>query len=205
MTSEPHPEEPLIERWRAGDQEAARLLVDCWMDRLLAVVRRHLSRRLAARFDPEDVVQSAFRTFFRRVRAGQFRLEHREDVLRLLIRITILKTLKKVRHHLAEKRSPKREAGPDEEQRRLQEVLSREPSPETASLFLDQLEHFLRRLRPVERHILRWRMEGYRVEEIARKLGTYDRRVSRFLEHIRALAEREALFSPDEPRAADSS
>ena len=39
---------------------------------MLQLARRHISQRLASRVDPEDIVQSVFRTFFCRLKEGQF-------------------------------------------------------------------------------------------------------------------------------------
>ena len=94
----------LVDRWRAGDQQAARQLFDRYAARLMALARRQIGRRIAGRVDPEDVVQSVFRTFFERVKAGQFRIEEQDDLGKLLVRITVHKTLRKVQFHQAAKR-----------------------------------------------------------------------------------------------------
>jgi hypothetical protein len=73
-------------------------------------------------------------------------------------------------------------------ERGLAECLDLEPSPEAAVAFLDELEHFFRRLNAEDRQILELRLHGYTNEEIAERLGTYDRRVRRAMEHVRALA-----------------
>src|SRR5262245_5479571 len=64
-----------IRRWGAGDTRAAEQLFDRYARRLTHVAEQHLSRKLAAREGGEDVVQSVFRTFFRRSARGQFRLD----------------------------------------------------------------------------------------------------------------------------------
>lgn len=184
----------LIKLWQAGDQNAARQLFDRYVERLLALARRRISQRLASRVDPEDVVQSVFRTFFGRVKAGQFHLEDPEDVCKLLARITIHKTLRQVAFHKAAKRNASMETGHSEEsQERLLEILDREPTPEEANTFLDQMEHFLDQLRPQDRQILEMRMQGYNNVEIAEKLGISDRKIRRLMERVRGLAEQEGL------------
>ena len=193
------PESPedrqLVERWRAGDQEAARQLFDRYVSRLLSLARKRISQRLSARVDPDDIVQSVFRTFFGRAKAGQFQIEKEEDLPRLLVRITVHKTLRQVEFHQAGKRDIGAESVPDPSGDRLTELLAREPTPEDAVLFLDQLEHFLAQLRPQDRQILDLRMQGFSTEEIAQRLGTYDRKVRRVLERIRGQAEQEG-WSP---------
>ena len=56
-------------------------------------------------------------------------------------------------------------------------------------LVLDQFEHFLRQFPAQDRQILELKLQGYSTEEIAEKLGTYDRKVRRVLERVRDSAE----------------
>ena len=100
----------LVSRWRAGDQDAAKELFDRYASRLVALARKQISQRLASRVDPEDVVQSVFRSFFGRVKAGKFHIEEQDDLGKLLVRITVHKTLRKVEFHQAAKRDPRMEA-----------------------------------------------------------------------------------------------
>ncbi|MCI0456990.1 MAG: sigma-70 family RNA polymerase sigma factor [Gemmataceae bacterium] len=191
---EPSDDRSLVEQWRAGDQKAAQKLFDNYVDRLVPLARRRISQRLASRVDPEDVVQSVFRTFFGGVKQGRFHIKDQDDLYKLLMRITVHKTLRHIAFHKAAKRDPSQEAGQGEEaQDRLIQLLDREPTPEDAVTFLDQLEHFLSRLRPQERQILEMRLQGYSNEDIAEKLGIYDRKIRRVFERVRGLAEREGL------------
>jgi len=192
--AEPPLDRVLMDLWRGGDEAAARKLFDTYVERLVALARRRISQRLAARVDPEDVVQSVFRTFFHRVKEGQFSINDEDDLCKLLMRITVHKTLRQVAFHKAAKRNLGLEVdqGPDP-QERLQELLGREPTSEDAVAFLDQLEHFLNRLRPQDRQILEMRLQGYSNEEIADKLGIYDRKIRRVIERIRGLAEQEGF------------
>ena len=59
----------------AGDDRAARAVFDRYSNRLIRLAGKHLNQRLAGRVDPEDVVQSVFRTFFRRGLDGEFQLD----------------------------------------------------------------------------------------------------------------------------------
>lgn len=187
-------EQALIDLWRQGDEEAARKIVESYIDRLLLLARRHISQRLASRVDPEDVVQSVFRTFFARVKEGRFVFAEQDDLCKLLVRITLHKTLRQVAFHKAAKRDPGQETEQGEHHReQLLAILDREPSPEATVAFIDQLEKFLGNLRPQERQILELRLQGYSNEEIAQKLGLYDRKIRRIIEHVRATAEKEGL------------
>ncbi len=192
----PGPSDPqtLLSLLRAGDEKAAQQVFDAYVDSLLHLARRRLSRRLARRVDPEDIVQSVFRTFFRRVKAGKLLLEEQNDLGRLLTRITVRKALRQVARHTAAKRDCTAEGDP-RAPLDLMELPAGEPSPEVVVAFLDQLEHFLEALRPQDRQILTMRLEGYGTLEIARELGTSDRHVRRVLERIRAVIEQEHLMT----------
>src|SRR4051794_25432309 len=61
----------LLERFRAGDDLAAAEIFDRYFQRLTALARIRLSARIARRTDPEDVVLSAFRSFFVDARGGR--------------------------------------------------------------------------------------------------------------------------------------
>jgi RNA polymerase sigma-70 factor (ECF subfamily) len=189
------PDQILASYCRAGDEEAARQLFDKYMERLVALARRRISQRMASRVDPEDIVQSVFRTFFGRLRAGQFQIEDQDDLCKLLMRITVHKTLRQVAFHRAAKRNPALEKGQqDAVDDRLLEVLDSEPTPEATVTFVDQLEHFLARLRPEERQVLEMRLQGHSNEEIAAKLNIkHDRTIRRIVERIRGMAELEEI------------
>jgi RNA polymerase sigma-70 factor (ECF subfamily) len=181
-----------LELWRAGDESAARHLFNRHVDRLVALAGRHISERLAGRVDPEDVVQSVFRTFFHRAREGQFHVEGPDDLCKLLARITVHKTLRQIAFHRRAKRNQAQEASQGTEvEAILRELSDREPPPEEVAAFLDQLSHFLEHLGGQDREILSLRMDGYSTGEIAGKLGVSDRKIRRLLERIRGLAEKE--------------
>jgi RNA polymerase sigma-70 factor (ECF subfamily) len=195
--SEPRGDQSLLERWRAGDEGAARQLFDRYVDQLMRIAQRHISERLGRRVSPEDIVQSVFRTFFVRAREGQFEASDPDGMCKLLARITVRKVLRQANHHRAAKRDVAKEAspvdndGPDP----ATELFDRGPTPDEVHAFVDQLEHFLSRLGPQEREVLELRMQGCSPEEIAKRLGTYDRKIYRILERIRGLAGQEELGS----------
>jgi RNA polymerase sigma-70 factor, ECF subfamily len=189
------PDQLLAQFCRAGNEQAARQLFDTYMERLVALARRRISQRLASRVDPEDIVQSVFRTFFVRLKAGEFEIADQDDLCKLLMRITVHKTLRQIAFHQAAKRNPRNEKGQqDADDDRLREVLDREPTPEATVAFVDQLEHFLARLRPDERQVLEMRLQGHSNEDIAQKLNIkHDRTIRRIIERIRGQAIQEEL------------
>jgi RNA polymerase sigma-70 factor (ECF subfamily) len=189
----------LLNRWRAGDEDAARQLFAFYVDRLLSLARQRIGQRLASRVDPEDVIQSVFHSFFKGVKAGQYQIDDSDDVCKLLARITVHKTFRQIAFHQAAKRNFNMETGQgDEAQQQLLSLLDRGPSPEAANQFVDQLEHFLQQLRPEDRKILELRMQGYKDVEIAEKLNISDRKIRRLMERVRSQAEQGGLAAPAE-------
>src|SRR5262249_25150611 len=83
-----------VEALKGGDLAAAQPLWERYHRQLIALARRKLEsspRRLA---DEEDVVQSAFHSFFRGVARGRFpRLDDRDNLWRLLVVITARKAV----------------------------------------------------------------------------------------------------------------
>ena len=195
----PSEEQALIDLLRQGDEGAARAIVDRYSGQMLLLARRRISQRLASRIDAEDIVQSVFRTFFVRLKEGQFSFADQDDLCKLLMRITLHKTLRQVAYHKAAKRDPNMETPHGEHHHeQLMALFDEEPTQEATVAFLDQLEHFLAQLRPQEREILEMRLQGNSNEEIASKLGIYDRKIRRVIEHVRAIAQKEGL-TPGDP------
>ncbi len=97
----------LVRRLNARRDSAAIDLDAAYRAKLCRLVEREMGRRFRRKEDPEDVVQSAFRTFYRRSTLGEFRIDSSADLWRLLETITRHKILKHVEKLDAKKRSPK--------------------------------------------------------------------------------------------------
>src|SRR5262245_45829842 len=68
----PHPSfDDLMARLRTGDNDAATRVFNQYSNRLIALARRRLDPQILQKVDPEDVLQSVFRSFFRCQAAGQ--------------------------------------------------------------------------------------------------------------------------------------
>jgi tRNA A-37 threonylcarbamoyl transferase component Bud32 len=100
------PSSDLVEHLRQGDERAAAEIYARFADRLLALARTRLSKRLAQRLDPEDILQSVYRSFFTRVRDGRLLVAEDHDLWPLLATITI----KKVRRQAIRQQAAKRDA-----------------------------------------------------------------------------------------------
>jgi RNA polymerase sigma factor (sigma-70 family) len=180
----------LLVRCRDGDEQAAEQLFERYFERLALLARSRLSPRLAARTDPEDVVLSAYRSFFIGVRAGRFSLKRSGDLWRLLVAITMHKLYRQAKHHSAEKRSVYAEQlwQPAEDNSIPR---NREPTPEEAVALADELEAAMSQLDAVSRRVLELRLQGEPLSTIAAETGRSERTIRRLLSSIRdALAKR---------------
>jgi RNA polymerase sigma-70 factor (ECF subfamily) len=159
----------LVTRWKEGDENAARELFYRYSERLIALVRSRLSDKLASRLDPEDVVQSVYRSFFSDARDNRCVLEQSGDLWRLLVTMTMHKLLDQAKRQQAGKRSVDREVSSSEAEwcGMNSAMLSREPSPDDAVAVLEELELLMRGLDPVHRRIIEMRLQGHSSTEIA--------------------------------------
>jgi RNA polymerase sigma factor (sigma-70 family) len=176
----------LFTRYQDGDDEAAEEIFHRYLERLTRLARSRLSPRLASRTDPEDVVLSAWRSFFLGARAGKFALRRSGDLWRLLASITLHKVYRHARRHTAERRSVVVEQSLE----RMQEFLparNQEPSPEEALALADELETVMTQLDAFGRRVLELRLQGETLAAIAADTGRSERTVRRMLAHLREL------------------
>jgi RNA polymerase sigma factor (sigma-70 family) len=181
------------ERLKRGDPEAAEQVFARYADALAQLAGRNLSPRLAPRLDSADVVQSAFRTFFRRSAQGEFKIDSSTQLWRLLAKITLLKARAHARRHLADQRDVRAEVSPEEERARP-EAACEQPGPAEQAVLLDQIEALLDGLPPQYGELLRFRLENHSVTDIARDMGLSRQSVHRMLN---VLQERFQDLDPD--------
>jgi RNA polymerase sigma factor (sigma-70 family) len=176
------PSADLVERCRGHDDAAAEALFARYAERLVRLARSRLSRSLASRVDAEDVVQSAYRSFFRLAGEGEVVVRQSGDLWRLLVRITLRKVYRSARRHRAECRDVRREQPLGDNDRGAEEaVLDREPTPAAAAALLDELHGLLAPLGPTQRQIVEMRLQGCEAEEIAAAVQRSPRTVRRTL------------------------
>ena len=172
----------LLSAWKSGDQDAAGLLFRRYQARLMALVRSRLSRKLARRVDPEDIVLSAYRSFFVAVRDGRA-VFAADDLWPLLTTIVLRKLARQSRRHTADRRSIDKEQLADSDW--VEYVASHEPDADQAAVLADEVERLLAMLDATAREVLVQTLQGDDVITIATALDINERTVRRALERIR--------------------
>jgi RNA polymerase sigma-70 factor (ECF subfamily) len=182
-----------LTRLRARDGEAARELFRRFAGQLIALARARFGVGLRHKVDPEDVVQSAYKSFFHRYNGGE-KLEavNWNSLWGLLTLITVRKCAERVAYHRAECRDVAREvsAAPAEEEAPGLEAFSREPTPLEATQLSETVDRLLDSLDEDERPVVELSLEGYTTREISQKLGRAERTVRLLRECVRKRLER---------------
>lgn len=175
---------------------AAQAIWERYYDRLVRLARRNLrdARRDA---DEEDVVQSAFNSFFQAAAKGRFPdIADQTGLWKVLVTITLRKVSKRHRRSTAAKRGGGQVRGEsvfgddvdagDANPGIGNAAFSDEPTPEIALEMTETLEVMLRELPGDDlREITLMKLEGFQNKEIAAKLDVVELTISRKLRRIR--------------------
>jgi DNA-directed RNA polymerase specialized sigma24 family protein len=190
------PSADLLQKYRAGDEQAAAELFRRYASRLTVLARARMASRIARRFDPEDVVLSAYRSFFVRARNGRFSLARSGDLWKLLVGIMLNKLHRQVARHLACKRDARRDEPLPEGGDSAWQAFApskQAPTAEAALAMAELVETFMAELEPSQRQVLELRLLDHTLEEIAALAKRNERTVRRTL-HELARRLRERLF-----------
>jgi len=183
----PTPPDPsdksLLARIRAGSQDAATTLYGRYAQRLMALAQARCGDDLAARVDAEDIVQSVFGSFFRGANQGFYDAPSGDEIWGLLLVIALNKIRAKGVHHRAAKRDVRRTVSSS-----LPAGDFDPPANDAAADALLRLviEEVLARLPEGHREVVRLRIEGYEVSEIAGRTGRSMRTTERVLQEFRS-------------------
>jgi RNA polymerase sigma-70 factor (ECF subfamily) len=178
----------LVGRLRDGEDRAAQEVFDRFVARLVGLARSQIDAGLRHKVDPEDVVQSALRSFFRRQEASEFELKDWDGLWGLLSLITVRKCAKKAEHTLAARRGGGREVSlpaHDADTGVFAIAIDRQPTPEDAAILLETVEEALREFDPEDRQVIELSLQGYGAVEISEKLCRAERSVRRLRERIK--------------------
>jgi RNA polymerase sigma-70 factor (ECF subfamily) len=173
----------LLRRYQSGEQAAATELYRRYAERLLRLAAAQTSPDVAARADAEDIVQSVFRTFFRRAALGEYELPAGDELWKLLLVIGLNKVRAVAGHHKAAKRDVRQTAGGEA----FDKAADREETADATALHLLELTiaELLAPLPAGHRKIVELRIAGHEVADIAAAVGRAKRSVERILQEFR--------------------
>jgi DNA-directed RNA polymerase specialized sigma24 family protein len=187
-----------VQRLRSADtrerDDAARIIWERFSSRLQSLVRRHLDNRIRCREDEQDVLMSMYANFCAGQLEGKPPPASREELWKLLVRITMCKVVNTAHRHMAARRDVRRERNLGRERDRdearfprwmLEHVDKARPSQEEQVIVLDELHRLLQRLPDELRQIVLWKLDGYTNAEIACMMGRTVRSVELKMQLIR--------------------
>jgi RNA polymerase sigma-70 factor (ECF subfamily) len=178
-------------RLQRGDDAASRELFGRFAHQLIALALRHIDARLRHKVEPEDVVQSVYKSFFLRYGDGKLDLVNWNSLWGLLTLLTVRKCAERAAYHRAERRDAAREVTPPrDDAASWLEPLGREPTPLEAAVLSETVEQLFGGLDEQERPVLELSLQGYTTREISEQLGRAERTVRLLREGIRHRLER---------------
>lgn len=173
----------LVELHRGQDDAATQLYLR-YADRLRSLANKQTATDLRSRIDPEDIVQSVFRTFFRRAAEGHYQVPEGEELWKLFLVIALNKIRRTGAWHHAAKRDSRTTVGSEN----LQQAGESAKNNDENSLIVLNLviEETLATMPASTREIIKQRIAGHDVQEIAEQVGRSKRSVERVLQEFRA-------------------
>jgi DNA-directed RNA polymerase specialized sigma24 family protein len=176
-------DQSLLRRLQEGRTDASTELYLRYAQRLMALATAQTSSDLIRRVDPEDIVQSVFRTFFRRAALGQYTVPEGEELWKLLLVIALNKIRATAAYHRAGKRDVKRTFGGEAYDLAIQLEAGHDETALTALRLV--IESLLHDLPGSHRKMTEMRIEGHEVNEIATAVQRSKRSVERELQEFR--------------------
>src|SRR5262249_48345550 len=133
-------------RLQARDGEAVREVFRRFTAQLIALAQRRFAPAFRYKVDPEDVVQSVFKSFFLRYGEARLAVDNWNSLWGLLTLITLRKCAERVAYHRAQCRDVAREASAptgNEDGAPWLEVPGREPTPLEAAELSETVSRLL--------------------------------------------------------------
>lgn len=178
-----------VAQLRAGDEHAATQLWERFFTKLTAIARRRMHGRSSPHADDEDIALSAFNSFCCGLQQGRFQeLNGRDSLWRLLLVITGRKVTDQFAFDHRTKRDTNRVVSLDDDDEIICSLVSREPTPELAAEFSEQLAALIDVLTHDDlRQVAILKMEGFTNSEIARQMSRSVTTIERKLRTIRSI------------------
>jgi RNA polymerase sigma-70 factor (ECF subfamily) len=184
--------EELMQRLRAGDEDAAAEVFHRYAQRLIGLARTRLDHLVRQKMDPEEVVQSVYKSFFVRFADGQYDLKTWDSLWALLTRITVRKCGHRIEYFRAACRDVRHEAAPPaaDDSTSSWEAIARDPTPAEAAMLADTVEQLMRLLDGRDRDIVSLTLQGLPSPAVSAQVGCSERTVRRVLDQVKKWLQR---------------
>jgi RNA polymerase sigma-70 factor (ECF subfamily) len=176
-------DQALLVRYRGGDEDAATALYLRYAKRLRSLAQKQTAGDLTGRMDPDDVVQTVFRTFFRRASEGHYQIPRGDELWKLFLVIALHKIRDLGDYHRAAKRNIRRTVELEKSARPV--PVSGASDDESYRILRLTIEDLLQSLPPSQREIVMLRIRGHEINEIAAATRRAKRTVERMLQEFR--------------------
>ena len=174
----------LVQRLEGGEEDAATALYVRYAKRLQRLAAYQTSDELSFQVSSEEIVQTVFRTFFRRASQGQYAVADGDDLWKLLLVIALNKIRKLSDFHHAQKRDMKRTNTFESKffDTQVQPHGDQEVAHSVLKLTVNEI---LADLPESHQQIIQLRIEGHSLPEIADETGSAKRTAERVLQEFR--------------------
>jgi DNA-directed RNA polymerase specialized sigma24 family protein len=177
-----------------GESMAVQVVWDRFFANLCRVAHKRLASGRVGGGDEEDAAAIAFASVCRRLKQGDFPdVSNRDELWRLLVTVVERKACTMLRAEARQKRGGGKVLGESvfrgldpSKPMGIQTVAGAEPSPDFVVEMADTMNQLFEPLDEQSRQIAVLKLEGYRNDEIARKLGRSLATIERKLKLIRA-------------------
>ena len=186
----------LLRRFQVGDQSAATEMFHRYAGRLLRLAEANTASDVAVRNDADDIVQSVFRTFFRRAAIGEYELPAGDVLWKLFLVIGLNKVRAVAAHNRAAKRDVRKTIAGLATDGPMMDAVQND---DTSLIVLQEtIEEILAPLKLDQREMIELRIAGYEIAEIATRTQRAKRSVERILQEFRAKLQQQ-ISATDDP------
>jgi RNA polymerase sigma-70 factor (ECF subfamily) len=179
----------MMTRLRDGDQQAASVVFEKFVHRLIALASCQFESKLRVKADPEEVIQSVYLSFLKRMETAPYELADWGGLWSLLATITLRKCHDRRRFWRAAKRDYTAEVASqhDPEGNAWWEAVDRSPTPLQAMVLAETWEKLIAQHNPLQRSIAELTFQGYTGVEISKRCDCSERTVYRVVQRVREL------------------
>ena len=172
----------LINRVRAGDEDAASQLVADYGNHVMAAVRFRLGQRIRVRCDSHDIAQAIWKSFFELAEAQQ--IDSPQQLVAILAAMSLNKLSDAYRKHLVAK--PRAMSREDRRPLKLNDrrLPDDNTTPSQFAIARERFHRIFSKCTPTEQEVVRRRLAGDTFADIGASLGISERTARRVIEKL---------------------